>query len=129
MSHDTRYTVIGAGHGGKAMAADLAAKGFAVSLYNRTAERINEIVACGTIDLEYEDGISRCCPLTLATSEMGEAIEEADVIMVVAPASAHRDVAHGCAPHLRDGQIVILNPGRTGGSLEFRQRRQDTSSH
>jgi opine dehydrogenase len=121
MSHDTRYTVIGAGHGGKAMAADLAAKGFAVTLYNRTAERINEIVTCGTIDLEYEDGITRCCGLALATSEIGEAIEEADVIMVVAPASAHRDVAHGCALHLRDGQIVILNPGRTGGALEFRQ--------
>jgi opine dehydrogenase len=121
MSHSTRYTVIGAGHGGKAMAADLAAKGFAVTLYNRTAERISEIVACGTIDLEYEDGITRCCGLALATSEIGEAIEEADVIMVVTPASAHRNIAHDCAPHLHDGQIVILNPGRTGGALEFRQ--------
>lgn len=34
MNNDTRYTVIGAGHGGKAMAADLAAKGFTVNLYN-----------------------------------------------------------------------------------------------
>ena len=43
MNKETRYTVIGAGHGGKAMAADLADRGFSVNLYNRTAERISEI--------------------------------------------------------------------------------------
>jgi len=115
-----RYTVIGAGHGGKAMAADLAAKGFQVTLYNRTAERIQEIAVRAAIDLEYESGNSRCCQLALVTSDIGEALEDADVIMVVLPASGHRDVARSCAPYLRNGQIVILNPGRTGGALEFR---------
>ena len=43
------------------------------------------------------------------------------MIMVVVPASGHGDIARSCAPHLRDGQIIILNPGRTGGALEFRQ--------
>jgi len=28
-------------------------------------------------------------------------------------------VAETCAPCLRDGQIILLNPGRTGGALEF----------
>jgi opine dehydrogenase len=121
VNSDTRYTVIGAGHGGKAMAADLAAKGFTVTLYNRTAERISEIAARSEIDLEYESGISRCCSLAVVTSDMAEAFEDANVIMVVLPASGHRDIAHKCVPHLRDGQIVILNPGRTGGALEFRQ--------
>jgi len=41
--------------------------------------------------------------------------------MVVVPASGHRDIARSCALHLRDGQIIILNPGRTGGALEFHQ--------
>ncbi len=121
MSNEIRYTVIGAGHGGKAMAADLAAKGFTVNLYNRTAERINEIALRGEIDLEYENGASRCCRLAVVTSDIAEALDSADVIMVVVPASGHRDIARSCAPHLRDGQIIILNPGRTGGALEFRQ--------
>ena len=38
MSAETRYVVIGAGHGGKAMAAHLALMGFPVTLYNRTPE-------------------------------------------------------------------------------------------
>lgn len=121
MNSEIRYTVIGAGHGGKAMAADLASKGFSVNLYNRTPERIHEIAARGEIELEYESGTTRRCHLAKVTSDMGEALEGADVIMVVLPASGHRFVARSCAPHLRDGQIVILNPGRTGGALEFRQ--------
>lgn len=35
-----RYTVIGAGHGGKAMAAHLAVMGFEVTLYNRTLRKL-----------------------------------------------------------------------------------------
>ena len=42
--HGTRYTVIGAGHGGKAMAAHLALMGFPVVLFNRTPERISAIL-------------------------------------------------------------------------------------
>ena len=117
----TCYTVIGAGHGGKAMAADLAVKGFNVRLFNRTADHINEIVLRGEIELEREDGTHHMGHLTFATSDIAEALDGANVIMVVVPASGHRDVARLCAPHLRDGQIVVLNPGRTGGALEFRQ--------
>jgi opine dehydrogenase len=50
---------------------------------------------------------------------MRDAVANADIIMVVLPSTAHADVAASAAPHLRDGQIVILNPGRTGGALEF----------
>ncbi len=117
----TCYTVIGAGHGGKAMAADLAVKGFTVRLYNRTAGHVNEIALRGEIELEYEDGSHHLGRLAVVTSDIAEALDGADVIMVVLPASGHRDVARSCAPHLRDGQIIILNPGRTGGALEFRQ--------
>jgi opine dehydrogenase len=39
--------------------------------------------------------------------------------MVVVPATGHSFMARKCAPYLRDGQIVVLNPGRTGGALEF----------
>lgn len=115
------YTVIGAGHGGKAMAADLADKGFAVRLYNRTAEHIDEIILRGDIKLKREDGTHHMGHLTFATSDIAKALDGAKVIMVVIPASGHGDVARLCAPHLRDGQIVVLNPGRTGGALEFRQ--------
>ena len=39
--------------------------------------------------------------------------------MVVVPATGHADIATGVAPLLRNGQIVILHPGRTFGAIEF----------
>jgi len=121
MAEKRRYTVIGAGHGGKAMAADLATRGYRVTLYNRTPEHIADLALRGEIELEREDGVYCAGRLAAVTSDMGEALDGADVVMVVVPASGHRDVARLCAPHLRDGQIVVLNPGRTGGALEFRR--------
>ncbi len=41
--------------------------------------------------------------------------------MVVVPALGHRYMAKTCAPYLKENQIVILNPGQTGGALEFYQ--------
>ncbi len=120
MSNKTHYTVVGAGHGGKAMAAHLALMGFSVTLYNRTAANIDAIRQRQGIELEsHEGGPHGFGQLTHITSDMGEALAEADVIMVVVPSSAHADIARLAAPHLRDGQIVVLNPGRTLGALEF----------
>ncbi|MBC7224980.1 MAG: NAD(P)-binding domain-containing protein, partial [Anaerolineae bacterium] len=118
------YAVVGAGHGGKAMAADLASRGFRVHLFNRTPSRIHAIRLRGGIVLEDEKGQMRFGPIPVATADIAEALDGADVVMVVVPASAHRDVARLCAPHLRDGQVVVLHPGRTGGALEFRQTLQ-----
>ena len=120
MNENTRYTVVGAGHGGKAMAAHLALMGFPVTLYNRTPENVAAIKMRGGIELmSYEGGPHGFGHLVLVTSDMGEALEQAEVIMVVVPATAHADIAKAAAPHLRDGQIVVLNPGRTGGVFEF----------
>jgi opine dehydrogenase len=120
MSKKTRYTVIGAGHGGKTMAAHLALMGFPVTLYNRTPEHVAAIKMRGGIELtSYDDGPHGFGRLALVTSDMGEALEGAGIIMVVVPATAHADIARAAAPYLRDGQIVLLNPGRTCGALEF----------
>ncbi len=120
MSTPEKYTVIGAGHGGKAMAAHLALLGLKVTLYNRTFDHINVIQKRGGIELESsEPGAHGFGKLALATSDMGIALEGAQMIMVVVPSSAHADIARSAAPHLKDGQIVLLHPGRTCGALEF----------
>lgn len=122
MNSPSRYTVIGAGHGGKTMAAHLALLGAQVTLYNRTLEHIQVIKARGGIEMEsYEGGPHGFAKLELATSDIEEALRGAEVIMVVVPSSAHIDIARCTAPYLRDDQIVILHPGRTCGAIEFIQ--------
>jgi len=120
MDHTTRYTVIGAGHGGKAMAAHLALMGFPVTLYNRTPSNVAMIKMRGGIELDsYDGGPQGFGQLALVTSNIAEALAEADVVMVVVPSSAHADIARQVTPHLRDSQIVVLHPGRTLGAIEF----------
>jgi opine dehydrogenase len=115
-----RYAVLGAGHGGTAMAGHLALMGFDVSLYNRTPERLHTIQATGGVELISEHDIvpHGFAPLPLVTSSAAEAIAGRDLLMVVVPATGHRYIAEQIAPHLVDGQIIVLNPGRTGGALE-----------
>ena len=120
------YTVIGAGHGGKAMAAHLALMGFKVTLYNRTFDHIQAIHKRKGLDLESPAGGPHgFASLELVTSDMAVALEHAQVVMVVVPSSAHAEIAKTVAPHLQNGQIVILHPGRTCGAIEFRKVLDD----
>jgi opine dehydrogenase len=115
------YTVavLGAGHGGMAMAAHLALMGHKVNLFNRGEERLWGVRSSGAIEIIGEvEGFGE---LNMATTSIGEAIKGVELIMVVVPAFGHRWMAEQIAPHLVDGQIIVLHPGRTLGALEFRQ--------
>ena len=101
------------------MAAHLALMGLEVTLYNRTFDHISAISARGGIDLEsYEGGPHGFGELAAVTSDIKKAITGADMIMVVVPSSAHKDVSALMAPHLQDEQTIILHPGRTCGAIE-----------
>lgn len=123
-----KFCVLGAGHGGTAMAAHLAHMGIEVSLYNRTAAKLAPIQAAGGIDLiteGLEDMPHGFVEIPLVTGDIAEAIDGAKVLMVVVPATGHREMAEQLAPHLVDGQIIVLNPGRTGGALEVHRILSD----
>lgn len=111
--------VLGAGHGGLAMAGHLAFMGYEVNLFNRGEERLWGVRSSGGIELTGL--VSGFGPIKLITNDIKEALSNADLIMVVVPATAHRYMAEHAAPYLRDGQIIVLHPGRTLGALEFKQ--------
>lgn len=126
MTLKTKFTVIGAGHGGKAMAAHLGLMGFQTNLYNRTMEHIAAIKELGGIDLVGFEGDKReFGKLQKVTSNIEEGIEGMDLIMVVVPSSAHAEIAKSLAPFLKDGQIIVLHPGRTCGAIEVAKVLRD----
>ena len=120
-STEKKYTVIGAGNGGKAMAGHLALMGFETTLFNRTFDHIAAIKSRGGISLESEDpnGPFGFGELKSVTADIQRAVEGSDIIMVVTPATAHYEIARQVAQYLQPGQIVVLNPGRTLGAIEF----------
>jgi opine dehydrogenase len=111
--------VLGAGHGGLAMAGHLALMGHKVNLFNRGEERLWGVKKSGAIEITGEvEGFGE---INLATNSIKEAIKDVQLIMVVVPASGHKWIAEEIAPYLTDGQIIVLHPGRTFGALEFKQ--------
>lgn len=113
------WCVVGAGNGGLAMAGHLGLMGFDVHLYNRTDEHLAAVRWYKGVDIE--GAIEGFGPVPMATSSVRVALEGADVVMIVTPSTAHYSLAAAMAPFLKNGQIVVLNPGRTGGALEFRE--------
>ena len=119
MSKEYTFGVIGAGNGGKAMAAYLALLGKKVLLYNRTFLHVEVIAERQGIELINPGGLEGFGKIEVVTDNIAELLEGSQVIMVVTPSTAHKDIATAATPYLRDDHIVILHPGRTGGALEF----------
>ena len=121
------FCVLGAGHGGLAMAAHLAITGCKVNLFNRTPAHIEAIRVRGGIDADGE--VNGFASLHVVSADPAETMDDCDVLMVVVPAAAHRDMAQIIAPHIKDGQILVLNPGRTGGALEVTKIIREKNPH
>jgi opine dehydrogenase len=116
---NNRVTIIGAGNGGQAMAGHIAMKGYQVCLYCRDLPKIGDVLISKRITLY--GAINGSGTLSLITDSIEEAVIFADIIMIVTTANAHRELAIKMSPFLRDHQIVVLNPGRTGGAFEFKK--------
>lgn len=120
------YCVLGAGHGGVALAGHLGLMGFPVRLWARDPHTLDQVQAAGGVFLE---GVESGFGLVEAQGDLAAALEGADLVLVVVPASAHGEIARRCAPHLRDGQKVLLLPGRTAGAIEFLQTLRREGCH
>jgi opine dehydrogenase len=109
--------VLGAGHGGCAAAADLTLRGFEVRLHARNAERLAPLRAVGGIEVHgVQQGSVR---LPCITTRVEEAVEGADLVMLVVPSVAHEAYAQALAPLMSPQLPIHLNPGHTGGGLHF----------
>lgn len=120
-SRKSSVAVLGAGHGGMALAGYLAQQGHAVNLWSRSLARILPVDTLGGIRLSAPGSASALAPIAMATCSVSATLADAERIVVAVPAFAHADVARRCAPYLRNGQTVLILPGRTGGALEFRR--------
>jgi opine dehydrogenase len=110
--HIREIAIIGAGHGGFAAAADLTLRGFSVRLYGRSLATIAPVQARGGIELTGALG-EHFAPLPKVTNDAGEAICDADLVVMVAPTHAHGAVATTIAPHLTEDQVLLAAPGHT----------------
>ena len=117
--NNMKIAVIGAGNGGQTMAGHLSMLGYEVSLYDIDAEKMDALKKLGGIKLEGR--IQGYGKVDCITTDIAEAVKGSEIIMVTTVANAHCAVAKSLAPYLVDGQVVVLNPGRTCGALVFKK--------
>jgi len=111
--------IIGAGIGGVYLAAQLGIAGFKLRLHDIDDARLADIRAFGGIDVEGEQ--AGFAAVERATSDLQSAVNGADVVIVVTGGNAQATVVQSLAPLLRDGQVILLIQGNTGGSLIARR--------
>jgi len=109
--------VLGAGNGGLAFAAMLSLKGVKVNLYDKYEDVLRPIKSMGGIYID-NDSAREFAKLNLVSNSIEETIKDARIIIIVVPAFAHKEITLNMLPYLKDGQMIILTPGRTGGALQ-----------
>lgn len=114
-----KIAVIGGGNGGQSIAGFLALSGYEAALYDVDKKKIDALKEKGGIEMCGR--IVGFGKISCITTDISEAVKKAEIIMVTTIANAHVAVAKSLAPYIEDGQVIILNPGRTCGALVFNQ--------
>lgn len=127
MTSSPTVVVCGAGAAGLAIAGDIALGGCRVRLYEspQFAERVAAVAASGGIEVaqgsETVSGATGLARLERVTTDAGEALEGAGVIMVTVPAMYHDVVVDSLTPHLQRGQILLFTTGYWGCLRQVRR--------
>jgi len=108
-----KVAVLGGGNGSYAAAADLAEQGHEVRFWRRDAAALAPVLDSRSITLKDIKG-RRDVRLARATTDVGEAVRGAELLVVPTPAFAQSDIARAIAPHVSEGQVVFLPPGTFG---------------
>jgi opine dehydrogenase len=112
-----KISILGAGNGGQAMAGHFASLGHDVALFNRNLVKLGDMPESRTIKLQ--GSIEVVAKLSLVTDDIQSSIDGSELIMVTTTADAHKSIANEIAQYVVDGQVIVLNPGRTLGAIEF----------
>ena len=115
----TTVAIIGAGIGGIYLAAHLGRRGCRLRLHDLDDSRLQPVRERGGLDVDGENvGFAA---IERVATDPAIAVDGADIIAVCTGGTYQEGVARGLAPLLRDGQIILLIQGNTGGSLVVRR--------
>ncbi|MCF7936201.1 MAG: NAD/NADP octopine/nopaline dehydrogenase family protein [Synergistales bacterium] len=106
--------VIGAGNGGQALAGHIACNGFPVRLLEHPdfEEKVRAIHSRGGVELK--GALEAFGKIQCVTTSPSEALDGADVVILVAPSFAQRPMMRMARPYLENVETVLFIPGNFG---------------
>jgi opine dehydrogenase len=113
------FVIIGAGNGGQSLAGDMIIRGVKVAaICDNNPAAIASIEQKGGITMSGPV-VEGFAPVKCATTDLKEAVQAGDVILVTITANFHKDLASSIAPYISASQAVIIIPGYVGSSMLF----------
>lgn len=114
-----RVALLGAGAGGASAVAELTQAGHEVRWWARRDETLDPFRTVGGVRHEGLLGSGLAVP-ALMTSDLGSALRDAEVAVVALPTFSHGAIARALSgAGWPPDKPIVLNPGHTGGALEF----------
>ena len=118
-------TILGGGPDARALAALCLSEGAQVTLFSAYGAELDPIRKAGSVTIRGEGPVGSYqvdqegIPSIRLTAELDAAVSGADVIFVTGPVLKQRTYSMVLAGHLRDGQVLVLVPGRSLGAIEM----------
>ncbi|WP_303969917.1 NAD/NADP-dependent octopine/nopaline dehydrogenase family protein [Sporosarcina ureae] len=126
-----KISIIGAGNGGLTAAYHLSKLGHSICLYDSPEfdTQITAVNKQGGIKALAEDHGAEMMfagfeKIDYATTDIKEAMEFAEMIIMICPSFAQELLFKQMLPHLQDGQIVFVLPGNYGGLVLNRMKNE-----
>lgn len=116
-----RVAILGAGAGGASAVVELVGAGHDVAWWNRSAATLEPFQRIGGVEYEGVLGEGLAKPRSI-TTDICAVLSGCEAVVCTLPTFAHAPVASALARSGLGRDVpVVLNPGHTGGALEFRQ--------
>ncbi len=119
-----RVAVLGGGDDARLFAALCLAQGADVTLFSAYGRELEALRSASGIVLRGAGPVGSYqvdrsdAPSVQLTAELDSAVGDAEVIFLTGPVHKQRTYAMVLADHLKDGQVLVLCPGRSLGALE-----------
>ena len=125
-----KIAVLGAGHAGTALAADLSLRGHEVTLVKTSRAAHEEEFAClvadgGRVTLT-ENGTQTVAAVARVTRELS-CVRGKDLVVVCVRSDCHEDLLRRVAPLLADGQLLLFIPGYLSTAYALKHCQRDVT--
>jgi opine dehydrogenase len=109
-----KISILGAGHSGTAVAAELSLRGHQVTLIKTSHamhdEDFNYLLENGGVVNLIENGQITTAAITHVTRDLS-GLSQSELVIIYIRTNYHEDLIKRIRPYLRDGQMLLLNPG------------------
>ena len=116
-----RVAVLGAGNGGVATAFDFAQHGHEVSLCATPEFGTNVVAVAEAGGITAGGDLEGFAPIRYSGHDHGEALEGAELVVLVAPTYGIEPHAKAAASYLSEDKAVLVCPGSCAGAITFKR--------